>query len=256
MIEKIQKYAETKGLPLKDALQVFLQVIVLKGMHFKDARLIGGTALVTGHGNPRFSEDIDLTGVPDPLGLKPHLERSAKEVEGLLNAKVSITHPKQDRVTWRLSCNVTDALFARLHVDSQDYPALSEHPIMIEYPGIAPFVFASITIDEIMADKLVALAFRKNIGGRDIFDLWYHWLKTPDHIVRTKTIQEYVLQKLELRGLKKGDMLSNIRTKLAGGITKRVEEEWSRYLPAGLKNAELYKQIFDTVKSFVTGPML
>lgn len=252
MIKNIQNYAAAKKLSLKDALQVFLQVIVLKNLGLKSARLIGGTALVVGHENPRFSEDIDLTGVSDPFLLKPYLEKSARELEGLLGAEVSLSHPKPNAVTWRLSCKVTEVLFAKLHVDSQGYSALTSSPIMIEYPGVAPFAFASVALEEIMADKLVALAFRKNLSGRDIFDLWYHWLKMQSFTDKSGAILEYVAQKLKMRKLKKEVFQKNISSKFEGAIPRRVQEEWSRYLPASLKNAEFYKSVFAAVKDFAT----
>ncbi|MDO8519532.1 MAG: nucleotidyl transferase AbiEii/AbiGii toxin family protein, partial [Deltaproteobacteria bacterium] len=66
-LDGIQRYARERGLSHRDASQTFMQVIVLRHLAVPGARLIGGGALVFGHGNPRFSEDIDLTQVPDPL---------------------------------------------------------------------------------------------------------------------------------------------------------------------------------------------
>jgi predicted nucleotidyltransferase component of viral defense system len=251
MIENIRKYASTRGITQRDALQAFMQVIVLKNLHHRGARLIGGTALVMGHSNPRCSEDVDLTGVVDPSSLEIYVQRSAKEISGLINADSKVSRPKKDRVTWRIECRVSDALFARLHVDSQSYPAITSFPLMVEYPGVAPFVFPSVAVAEIMADKIVAMAFRKYLGGRDVFDLWYHWLKGADFEREKGTILEYVDQKLSMRGLKKEGFAANVRSKFGGGITKRMEDEWSRYLPAGLKNRKLYDQIFETVDGFI-----
>ncbi|EKD50135.1 MAG: hypothetical protein ACD_62C00642G0001, partial [uncultured bacterium] len=57
----VRETVNERGLSPHDALQAFLQFLVIKHHSFEPARFIGGTALVLGHGNPRFSEDIDFT---------------------------------------------------------------------------------------------------------------------------------------------------------------------------------------------------
>ena len=123
---------------------------------------------------------------------------------------------------------------------------------MIEYPGISPFVFPSIELNEILADKLIALAFRNNVSGRDIFDLWYHWLKQNDASAQDKLIKERVIKKLKLRHLSKTDFQHTIKEKLKSGITKRVTSEWERYLPRGLKDKTLYEHIFSVVENYIS----
>ena len=251
MIENIQRYASAKSLSMQDALQVFLQVMVLKNIHPGRAKLIGGTSLVIGHGNPRFSEDVDLTGVANPLVLKRDVEKAQRSIAGLLHASVNVAEPKTDRRTWRLTCECEGGLKARLHIDSQIYPALTQHPMVVEYPGIAPFVFSGVSVDEIMADKLVALAFRRNISGRDLFDLWYHWLR-HDINSREKYVFGFVVQKLSMRSLSQHDFLDHIRHRLKADISKRVVAEWERYLPSGFKNESLYHEIFSLVRHYLS----
>lgn len=247
MIPNIEKYAGLKSVPMRDALQVWMQMATLKNLSTKKGALIGGTALVIGHGNPRFSEDIDLTGVDDPMQLKSSIQKTVVDLEGMLGADVTVVPPKTDRRTWRIRCKISEALQAQLHVDSQVYLPLTHHPIVAEYPGITPFVVSSVALGEIMADKIVALAFRKNISGRDIFDLWYHWLRREEKV--DATIKDMIADKLHMRSLKKDDLLVALKTKLNHGITRRVEEEWNRYLPVSMKDPALYKEIFTAVKN-------
>ncbi len=228
-----------------------MQTIVLKNLNLKGVRLIGGTSLVIGYDNPRFSEDIDLTGVSNAQDLRTYIERARKMLEAFLGGDVKVTSPKAGKNTWRIVCRLGGGLGAKLHVDSQPYKALSQYSLVVEYPGVPPFVFPSIEKDEIMADKLVALAFRNNISGRDIFDLWYHWLKNEDLSGSEELIKKYVVEKLSLRSLKREAFLNNIQSRLKKGIDKRIMDEWERYLPAGLKNDELYKQAFSTVKKYL-----
>lgn len=252
MIENVETYAALKEIPSQDALQVFMQVVALKNIHPKKARLIGGTALVIGFGNPRFSEDIDLTGVADPKNLEPAIKRTCRELEGFLGGTIRATPPKEGRCIWRIACRLEEKLGARLHIDTQPYPPLSHHPLMIEYPGISPFVFPSIELNEILADKLIALAFRNNVSGRDIFDLWYHWLKQDFDTNQGEQVKKYIQKKLKLRSLSKTDFQHNIKTRMKTGITKRVIDEWKRYLPRGLKDNDLYGQIFSIVERYAS----
>lgn len=247
MIQNIEKYGNERGISRQDALQVFMQVMALKGLMKTDAVLIGGTALVMGHGNPRFSEDIDLTGVDDPRGLRSSLSKSSAEIADILEAKTKLVEPKSGKTTWRLSCEIKTGFSAQLHIDTQNLSPITHHPIMIEYPGLPPFVFSSIKLDEIMADKLVALAFRNYASGRDIFDLWFHWLKNGSATEREMAILDMVKKKLSARKLEGNDFLKNLQTKMNHGISKRVSNEWERYLPAAIKNSALYKNIFNIV---------
>lgn len=247
MIQSIEKYAQDKGISQQDALQVFMQVVALKNLLTQDATLMGGAALVMGHGNPRFSEDIDLTGVGNPLGLRTALTKSASEIGDLLTAKTRLTSPKPGRATWRILCEVRPGLSAQLHVDSQTYKPLTHHPIMVVFGGILPFVFPSIDLTEIMADKLIALAFRNYASGRDIFDLWFHWLRDKSISEMEAPIITMVRQKLSMRKLKTGDFLEKLQSKVTHGISKRVTDEWERYLPRTLQDPALYHTIFDAV---------
>jgi predicted nucleotidyltransferase component of viral defense system len=249
MIENIRKHAQARGISLQDALQVFMQVVSLKNIHMDNIALIGGTSLVMGAGNPRFSEDIDLTGVLEPLKLKPYLEKTANELEAFLDAKVAVKPPKEGRATWKISCVLAEGFTTRLHVDSQRCKPLSKKHLMVEFMGMAPFVFPSVEITEIMADKLVALATRKNISGRDIFDLWYHWFKQAEDAGISEKVRKFLEQKLEQRKIDRTDFDKLIVSRLKDAIPERVTDEWGRYLPSGLKRKELYREIYDGVKS-------
>lgn len=246
MITNIQKYSSEKNLSRQDSLQVFMQVIALKNLQIDGVKLIGGTALVMGHNNPRFSEDIDLTGVKAPRDLEKNLTKAQKELSGLLSCDTKIVPPKKDKATWKLVCQLDKIFSAKLHVDSQGLPALTHHPIMVEFPGVSPFIYSSIELPEIMADKLVALAFRNNLSGRDIFDLWYHWLKNGDK--NSADIISLLKKKLSLRKINKTSFNEKIKERLRNEMSERVIDEWNRYLPAGLKDERFYKQIFSSVR--------
>lgn len=252
MRSNIEKYAELKGISSRDAQQTFMQVIALKNLTLREARLIGGTALVIGYGNPRFSEDIDLSRISAPEKLAPFLGKAARELQNLLGLQSSATPPREGGLTWRINCRRPDGSQVRLHIDSQPYNCFSSHPVMVEYPGIAPFVFPSIELAEIVADKLIAVAFRRYLGGRDLFDLWYHRLKTPPPF-SDRSVLNLVTLKLKLRRLRPQDFLDSLKLRLGAEPPKRVMAEWSRYLPRGLSDARLFREIYAAVRGHLLG---
>lgn len=249
-IEAIQRYSREKKLSLQDAAQTFLQVIVLKHLNIPRARFMGRTALVFGYGNPRFSEDIDLTQVPNPHLLKPGLVKAAAELEGWFASRVVLAPPKAGGRSWRLTVRLGRAESLRLHIDSQSYAAYTSHPIVVEFPSIQSFVIEAMSVDEIMAEKVVAVAYRRYLGGRDLFDLWFHWLRTPETSARQGIIRGHVEKKLEERSLGHPDFLHRLKERLSQAKTPaRVQSEWQRYLPADFQKISVFTAILTACRT-------
>ena len=243
--ESLLTYARERGLAEYQALQVFLQVLVLKNITWDEKRMIGGTVLVLGHSNPRFSEDIDLTSVKNILDLEKDLKKSVHEIEVWFQSKVVLSPPKKN--TWKLSLTLREhSRIIRLHIDSQKYPTHSYHPIIVSFPGIPAFVVPSVALEEILADKLIALAFRNYIGGRDVFDLWYHWFQGSRSQEKNKGVLSYLEKKKKDSGID-GDVIKKICERLKGKISERCRDEWDRYLPQNFRNEKLHQDIYSTV---------
>jgi hypothetical protein len=237
-------YARKHRLALQDAAQVLMQVIVLKHVSEPRARLMGGTALVLGYGSPRFSEDVDLTQVADPERLGPGMMRARAELEGWFAASAAAAAPKSGRRTWRLTLHLRRSESLRLHLDSQPFKAHTARPIVIEYPSIPPFVFPSLEVDEIMAEKVIAVASRRYLGGRDLFDLWFHWLRSPQWQDRTDAILDLLSLKLRERSLRPEQVGSSLSLRLSEGTAlTRAREEWKRYLPADFRRPPVLDEI-------------
>ena len=109
-IEQIKTYAGEKNISEEEATQVFLQVLVLKHLSLPGAHFMGGTALVLGYGNPRFSEDIDLTQVKNPLKLSQGLINAAREASQWLGTRVAVQKPKKGKRTWKMICTFNPSL--------------------------------------------------------------------------------------------------------------------------------------------------
>lgn len=247
--EAIESYARARGLSPQDASQTFMQVVVLKNLSLAGVRLIGGTALVLGHGNPRFSEDVDLTQVPDQRLLKPGLIKAAGEIGKWFGKEATVTPPKAGGRTWRITCRLGRSEALRLHVDCQEYPAYSVYPIVVQFPSVPSFVFEAVGLEEIMAEKVIALAFRRYLGGRDLFDLWFHWLRFDDWISKLPEIRRLIGFKLKDRSLAREEFARRLEKRLSPGISlDRARAEWRRYLSSDFQKESVGQAVLESCR--------
>lgn len=252
-LESIRKYATEKRISDIEATQVLLQVLVLKHLSLPDARFMGGSALVFGYGNPRFSEDIDLTEVKNPLKLSQGLQNAVREAAQWLGTKVNLKPPKPGKRTWKIICSLSRSQSIRLHIDSQAYPAHTSRPLVIEFPSLSSFVCETLALQEILAEKVIALAFRKYAGGRDLFDLWFHWLRKPDWELQKDEILHLVKLKLKERKLSKIQFIQNLNQRLKKGpFSNRAKEEWQRYLPPEFQKESVFEDILNNNQKLTT----
>ena len=244
--EAILVHARERGLPPRDAAQTFMQVVALKQISAPRARLMGGAALVFGYGSPRFSEDIDLAGVPDPSALAPGIARARREIEGWFGATAAVTAPRAGRRTWRVTVRLGRSESLTLHVDSQPFKARTSRPLVIRFQSVQPFLFEGLSIDEIMSEKVIAAACRRCMGGRDLFDLWFHWLREDSWQDRAAAVLGMLDAKLEERSLRRERIASLLSSRLSERPSlDRAREEWKRYLPPAFQRPSLEREIVD-----------
>lgn len=252
-LESIQKYATEKKISEMEATQVLLQVLVLKHLSLPGAHFMGGTALVLGYGNPRFSEDIDLTDIKNPLKLSQSLENAVREASQWLRTKVALQPPKPEKRTWKIICSLSRSESIRLHIDTQAYPAHTSRPIVIEFPSLSSFVCEALTLPEILSEKMIALAFRKYLGGRDLFDLWFHWLRKSDWELLRNEVFMLVKLKLKERKLLQAEFNQNLNSRLKKGSSlNRAREEWERYLPPEFQKESILNDILNSCQKLAT----
>ena len=151
---------------------------------------IGGTCLRACYGSARLSEDLDFTGGSqfkrsDLSELGRILEEKLKVRYGL-RAKVSAPVKEQAPVaTWKLSVETCprrrDMPSQRIHIDICAIPSHDARPMMLRNVygvemGTSGLILQAQSREEILADKMIALAFRENrIKNRDLWDI--AWLK-------------------------------------------------------------------------------
>ena len=169
----------------------------------------GGTSLRLCYGADRYSEDLDFAGgrnfsLAQFALLKQRIET---HVGGRYGLEVTVTKPKLDKNEparsgvsvhqWRVSV-VTDpgrrnVPKQRIHIEIANVPAYTSDPrkLRANYEflpdGYADLLVVVESLDEIMADKLLALAAsRKRVRHRDIWDL--AWLRQRGAEVRPELV--------------------------------------------------------------------
>lgn len=168
-----------------DILREMSAAGLLSGLTF-----IGGTCLRACYGSARLSEDLDFTGGNhfkrnDLAALGQVLTESLKRRYGL---QVSVSEPVKEAgkvATWKLRVETRserkDLPAQRINVDICAIPSHDARPMMLRNlygveMGTSGLILQAQSREEILADKIIALAFRENrIKNRDLWDI--AWLR-------------------------------------------------------------------------------
>jgi predicted nucleotidyltransferase component of viral defense system len=168
-----------------DILREMSAAGLLAGLTF-----IGGSCLRACYGSVRLSEDLDFTGGADFT--REILSRLAavlvERLETRYGLKVTVGEPTKETLgldTWKLSLiNLPERKelpAQRIHIDICVIPSHDRRPMMLRNLygvdlGTSGLILQAQSREEILADKLIALAFRPNrIKNRDLWDI--AWLK-------------------------------------------------------------------------------
>jgi predicted nucleotidyltransferase component of viral defense system len=207
---------------------------------------IGGTCLRACYGSVRLSEDLDFTGGANFT--RRTLARLAKvlvvRLEARYGLKAAVGEPTKETLgvdTWKLSVITQperkDLPAQRIHIDICAIPSHDRRPMMLRNlygvdMGTSGLILQAQSREEILADKIIALAFRPNrIKNRDLWDI--AWLKQqgvelPLALVPVK-IQDHRHTAAEFRSRLKA-RLSTLRADPA--VRRDFVKEMRRFLPA------------------------
>ncbi|GAB7140112.1 nucleotidyl transferase AbiEii/AbiGii toxin family protein [Deferribacterales bacterium RsTz2092] len=149
---------------------------------------IGGTCLRKCYGSERLSEDLDFTGGLDftkgqLATLTPALAERFLKKYGL---SADVTEPVRetgDTDTWKIKVIMQqsrpDIPAQRINIDICKLPSYERRPMMLKNQygietGTSGLILYAESLEEILADKLIAIAFRPNrVKNRDVWDiLW------------------------------------------------------------------------------------
>jgi predicted nucleotidyltransferase component of viral defense system len=231
-----------------DILREMSEAGLLAGLTF-----IGGTCLRACYGSARLSEDLDFTGGRDfKRGDLAKLGRVLTEkLQTRYGLPVNVSDPVKTGgkvSTWKLTIETRGDKkhlpAQRIHVDICAIPSHDPRPMMLRNLygidlGTSGLILQAQSREEILADKIIALAFRENrVKNRDLWDI--AWLVQqgvllPAHLIpmKVRDHQRTNAEFIEILGsrLKALKTESRMRSEFVG--------EMRRFLPAAMVRGTL-----------------
>ena len=219
---------------------------------------IGGTSLRLCYDSSRLSEDLDFTAGVDfkPAsfsGLGDELKRFLQQKYDL---NVSVYEPsiaKSNTSTWKVTIEKhsdrPDLPSQKMHIGVCSLPSFDiEHRPLIDHYGVKPQMLGLPipvqSMTEILADKMVAFAYRKRrIKPRDVWDIV--WLAQQ----RIKQNSALVHQKLQARHKQQNEFMTLLtkHTELiltSDEIKRDFNQEMSRFLPQSISERTISQAEF------------
>lgn len=144
---------------------------------FKEHVFQGGTALRLVYGSPRYSEDLDFVLLRDTISTEKVDVSALKRFLGSVFPYASVEVREQKHTPglhrYAVRVSVTELRKSvRINLEIAGVPSRDNEVLLFAYPPFNPAVRVE-TQREILADKLVALALRKYVKGRDLWDIYF-----------------------------------------------------------------------------------
>ena len=177
----------------------------------KELTFIGGTCLRNCYGSHRLSEDLDFSGgfAFDRKNLKDMGRLLKDRIYQKYGFYVEVSEPVKDQSntdTWKLKIIVrperADLTAQRINIDICRLESYDRQPVIMRNHygidmGTSGLILYAESMEEILADKIVALALRLNrFKYRDIWDIV--WLHSQNITIN----KEFIRQKLNDRNVK------------------------------------------------------
>lgn len=236
-----------------DILREMSEAGLLTGLTF-----IGGTCLRACYGSQRLSEDLDFTGGTNFK--KSDLAELARVLTERLQTRyalpVSVSEPVKvgGKVsTWKLTIETRPGQkhlpAQRIHLDICAIPSHDPRPMMLRNLygidlGTSGLILQAQSREEILADKIIALAFRENrIKNRDLWDIaWLtqQGIELPTRLIPIK-IGDHQREKAEFVTLLTGRTAA-LQTQPA--MREDFMKEMRRFLPAATVRDTIEKEAY------------
>lgn len=236
-----------------DILREMSEAGLVSGLTF-----IGGTCLRACYGSARLSEDLDFTG-------GTHFKRSdlaelarvlTERLQTRYGLPVSVSEPVKvgGKVsTWKLTIETRPGKkhlpAQRIHLDICAIPSHDPRPMMLRNLygidlGTSSLILQAQSREEILADKIIALAFRENrIKNRDIWDIaWLtqQGIELPTHLIPLK-IRDHQHEDAEFVTLLT-ERTAALRTQPV--MREDFMKEMRRFLPAATMRDTIEKEAY------------
>lgn len=227
----------------------------LEGLTF-----IGGTCLRACYGAERLSEDLDFTGGTgfSRSSLKAMGALLVSRLEAKYGLTVSCSEPVKESTnvdTWKITMvtrpESKSVPVQRIHIDVCAVPSHDRRPMMLRQSygidfGTSGLILQAESRNEILADKLLALALRPNrIKNRDLWDIV--WLKQQG----VELPLPLMPVKLADRNIGPAEFCTRLRERSAGleqdeASRRDFIKELQRFLPSPLVVETIEKKEFWT----------
>jgi predicted nucleotidyltransferase component of viral defense system len=247
-----------------DILREMSEAGLLAGLTF-----IGGTCLRACYGSSRLSEDLDFTGGGDFQ--RGDLAELAHVLTGRLQTRYDLPVSVSDPVktggkvsTWKLTILTRPGgrhlPSQRIHLDICAIPSHDPRPMMLRNLygvdlGTAGLILQAQSREEILADKIIALAFRENrIKNRDLWDIaWLHQqgIELPLPLIPLK-IRDHQRTHSEFTTLLT-DRLDSMKTQPA--MREDFIKEMQRFVPAATLRDTIGKETYWIYLTDVVGEL-
>jgi predicted nucleotidyltransferase component of viral defense system len=231
-----------------DILRTMAEMDVLQHLTF-----IGGTCLRACYGSNRLSEDLDFTGGVDfdKATLSDLADRLKTMVAKKYNLPVDVSEPTKEADdvekgkvdTWKLTVQTRPAArhmpAQRINIDicaipSHDRQFVTLRNLYAVDMGTSGLVLPAQSQREILADKVVALAMRRNrLKNRDLWDI--AWLHQGGSVVDNALVR----QKLTDRAIAYETFLAALRDRTTFLAKEKAayadfRKEMERFVPSDL----------------------
>lgn len=235
--EIVQKGTATgisPSLILREEMQKATLAALSRMNAFNSIVFQGGTALRIFYSNPRFSDDLDFVRLE---GKNFDFTGKGREIERFLSSEfyylpeIRVSTQKKTKDIQRLVIrSISEVPSQRLSINIELFsvPSYLNSPRIMAYAPFNPVVRVE-KAEEILADKIIAIALREYLKGRDIWDIFY--LTTE---LRTSTDRGLIEKKA--RGYGVMDVWNRVmegRGRLLDGGLEALDREMKRFLPAG-----------------------
>jgi len=223
-----------------------------------DLTFIGGTCLRACYGSSRLSEDLDFTGGSDFQ--RSDLAELARVLVDRLQIRydlpVSVSEPVKTGgqvSTWKLTIETRPGQkhlpAQRIHLDICAIPSHDPRPMMLRNLygidlGTSGLILQAQSREEILADKVIALAFRENrLKNRDLWDI--SWLSQqgidlPTRLIPLK-IRDHQRDDAEFVALLQ-ERIDAIKTR--PDMREDFVKEMRRFLPAATVRDTIEKELY------------
>ena len=170
----------------KEVLHHDILRILRNNGFLSELTFIGGTCLRLCYDAPRMSEDLDFT-IGHPIS-ETEITEIASDLKGKLNRKyglpVDVRKPEKESETdtWIVKIitrpGERDIPSQKIHLDISHFPSFDRELRRLNNHygidlGTSNLLLYAESVEEILSDKVIALALRNRIKNRDIWDINY-----------------------------------------------------------------------------------